>query len=686
MKLAHLNEQGEVYSEAHARELLAAQVDYNKKLQDLNNELAKVKSEINLKHMKLAQQQQQQAATKEKAAQISTSQQQTGTVNTAGTPVTSTGGTPAPTVESYSDILKMKIITEKDDEEIRFSGRPDHSQDYRNWYEKPEAQAGYEEPKSKRKKRLTPKQKERLEDISYEIEDLENEIKYTMEKFHTPTFSGVQGEIENFFGEVGFEAADILNSGLPDEQKLESLDKLGIEKPKEILQTYYYYYPEFDESLDKERKEAEKHVKELESKIEKLEKEFEKLESLDESLNETSFNTTNANREELNRLIDYFDAEDISYYFDEDGDTIDFDETELDKEWQDQLDEIGLKEKGSDEDTSDILSIEDDEDEMHDRDEIDEKKIFYVKVEDEGEAFIGKIYKLFDDGDWRSKIVDGESETFEKLNYDPDWDEIDIVSFLRDNYADADIIDEDEFSEHAENPEFEPEESEEVEESWSSVARAAKPILKKAAKSAIAAGAAEIGKDVGQKIRKKIDKWTEEDDEDDEELEESFKDEDDAEEERAYSTTKVPTFKYDKKSKKYIPYSEEDYEKQRNERIAKWKAKHKNENEESLLEWYVVVDYDTPRDYTRPKPKRHYLEKWGEDIEHIKFTTDKDKAYAFENQKRADLVASIVDARYFRQLNTCKVVESANSKTKIEESNKHTIPTLNDYMNKRKDG
>ena len=104
----------------------------------------------------------------------------------------------------------------------------------------------------------------------------------------------------------------------------------------------------------------------------------------------------------------------------------------------------------------DILTIEDDDksenEDIIDKDKkIDEEKVFYVKVDDEAEEFIGKIYKLFDDGEWRSKLVDGISETFDKLNYDPDWDEIDIIAFLRENYADAEIIDEPEFNDHVTN-------------------------------------------------------------------------------------------------------------------------------------------------------------------------------------------------------------------------------------------
>ena len=47
------------------------------------------------------------------------------------------------------------------------------------------------------------------------------------------------------------------------------------------------------------------------------------------------------------------------------------------------------------------------------------------------------------------------------MNYDPDFDQYDIIAFLRENYDDANIIDKDEFNEHVESPEEEPEELEE---------------------------------------------------------------------------------------------------------------------------------------------------------------------------------------------------------------------------------
>lgn len=340
-----LSEQEQIYSEQHAKELLAIQANYNKKLKQLNTELAKQKSDLMIKHMKIAQQQAAAAQLKQKT-KIEPQQQvvaKTGTVDTAGNPVTSKGGTP--TVESI-EILRM----------------------------------------GNKNKSLN---------------------------------EGMVTVIKNKL------------------RKLKDLGQNLIDRrmKKELTPEQYQYY------IDNKKEFLEMTVRKYKKQLKK-------------QVNEATFSTQGVNDDDYFRLKDYLDAEDISYSEDEDGTEITFDETELDKEWQDQLDIMGLKSFDDDyfdEDpnTDDILSFEDENE--------DDDKVFYVKVEDEGEAFIGKIYKLFDEGDWRSKIIDGKSDTFEKINFDPDYDEYDIIAFLRDNYADAEVISKNEFNDHVENPELEPE-------------------------------------------------------------------------------------------------------------------------------------------------------------------------------------------------------------------------------------
>ena len=457
MTLSFLNEENDqVVSEAHAKELLNVQAWYNKALQQLNDQLAKKKSDLQIKYMNIAKQQSNADKAKTQQTTKTTPEQakQTGTVTTAGQPVGANGQPQPATVESYG-ILKIKKSDINEDDEVRYTGNYYADKNKPNWYQRPENKIGYEEPKPERKKRLTPKLKRRLEDIKYMIQDLNDDIKREKEKYSTPTYSGISGEIENFFGEIGPEAANILGEGTDDATKLELLKKIGVNDPEDVLETYYYYYPEFNNKLDKERKESEKRIEEYSKEIEDLENEVKKIEESYEVF-ESAFDVSNVDPYELQDLKDYLDAEDISY-MEQDDDVLDFDETELDKEWQDKMKSMGMEEVTTD----DIISVEDEPESKEDiadvDDKIDEEKVFYVKIDDEGEEFIGKIYKLFDEGDWRSKLVDGISETFEQLNYDPDWDEVDIVAFLRENYADAEIIDESEFNGHVEEPEAEPE-------------------------------------------------------------------------------------------------------------------------------------------------------------------------------------------------------------------------------------
>jgi len=306
-----LNEEDQVFSDAHAKELLNLQVNYNKSLQDLNNKLAKQKSDLAIKYMNIDKQAAAQQATAQKAKvptqQTQQQPKQTGTTDTTGRPVDAAGN---PVKDSYPDILKIKNV-----------------------------------------------------------------------------------------------------------------------------------------------------------------------------LNETEsiYDTSGADETELQSLKNYMDAEGIDYK--EDESTIEFDDEQLDAEWQDLISQMGLEqtdisadvkdledetpedeethENDDEDDVVDTLSAEDDDNIniVDVDDEGDENEVFYVKVNDNGEKFVGKVYKLFDGGDWRAKIVQGNSETFEELNYDPDWSEERIISFLEDNYDSVNRLDEDEFDKYIEEPDEEVEES-----------------------------------------------------------------------------------------------------------------------------------------------------------------------------------------------------------------------------------
>lgn len=176
-------------------------------------------------------------------------------------------------------------------------------------------------------------------------------------------------------------------------------------------------------------------------------------------VNESTFDISSAEPEELEEIKNFMDSESIEYK--EEGDTLEFDEDRLDPEWRSMLTDVGIKKLDdfatesklvltvpAQEEPEEINDIEMEEPKLtpEEHEEINEEKVFYVQVEDEGDAFVGKIYKLKDNDEWLAKIVVGESETFDKLFYEPSFDEIDIIAFLRDNYADATIISKDEFN------------------------------------------------------------------------------------------------------------------------------------------------------------------------------------------------------------------------------------------------
>lgn len=86
-----------------------------------------------------------------------------------------------------------------------------------------------------------------------------------------------------------------------------------------------------------------------------------------------------------------------------------------------------------------------------DEDYVDEDYVFYVKVNDEGNEFIGKIFKVRPDGDWFGLVKKGKSDTFQKISYEPEYDEMDIVKFLGENYDEVEIIDRHEYNDFIED-------------------------------------------------------------------------------------------------------------------------------------------------------------------------------------------------------------------------------------------
>jgi len=81
---------------------------------------------------------------------------------------------------------------------------------------------------------------------------------------------------------------------------------------------------------------------------------------------------------------------------------------------------------------------------------IEDEYVFYIKVYNDDEWFIGKIFKNDPIEDWYGIVKAGEDDTFEKISYDPEYDKDAIVDFLKDTYDKVEIIDKAEYNDYAE--------------------------------------------------------------------------------------------------------------------------------------------------------------------------------------------------------------------------------------------
>lgn len=130
--------------------------------------------------------------------------------------------------------------------------------------------------------------KDDIDSLEEEKTDLENELRNLQE----PSFD--LSEVEEFDAEVmqkyGFNALDILNSGIPDEEKISAIDRLNPEKDfgkrefENLLHNYNYYHPEEPDSelvekIEKRIGAIENIIKERDGMIDRLENKIYNLEN-----------------------------------------------------------------------------------------------------------------------------------------------------------------------------------------------------------------------------------------------------------------------------------------------------------------------------------------------------------------------------------------------------------------------
>jgi len=327
------------------------------------------------------------------------------------------------TGESLSNVDPLSILIVESDKE----DKDDEEESIQNLYDKSE------------------KYKQQYNNIESDIENLEYNIKQLKSKFEQPNYEGIEGEIENFLAFLTDEESEILNMGHANvEEKIKDLmggfsksksgedfkSKLFDKKPKKtkeeaqlLINDYYYYYPENDPRLDKERKEAKKEIEKDEKFIEKLEKKLGKLENKISKLENKIWDIENP-KEETEFHQEYKEDKPEDWFVSPSFTPYNEAYVEINKE----------KEKSKE-------------------DYLDKNYVFYVKIIEDEKTFIGKIFKISPDGDWYGVVKFGESPTFEKMNYEPTYNEVDIIEFLGNNYESIEVIDTQEFNEYVEDNE-----------------------------------------------------------------------------------------------------------------------------------------------------------------------------------------------------------------------------------------
>jgi len=288
--------------------------------------------------------------------------------------------------------------------------------------------------------------KEQSEKIEDDISYLEADIKNIESRFNfdDPPFEDFELEVEEFLGSLTHEEREILMSGYGDEEKIKDLmggfkkfssekdfsDTLFDKTPKKtreeaqyLLNDYYYYYPDADPKVHKEKKKADKQIKKLKKEISKLEKVYDEIDKKYYNVLDKIDKIETQEKDDQNEFHQEYKEDKPEDWFVSDS-MFPYNEAyvEFNKE----------KQKSKE-------------------DYLDKNYVFYVKIIEDEEEFIGKIFKISPDGDWYGVVKVGESPTFEEMNYKPEYNEVDIIEFLGNNYESIEIIDTQEYNEYIEN-------------------------------------------------------------------------------------------------------------------------------------------------------------------------------------------------------------------------------------------
>lgn len=129
---------------------------------------------------------------------------------------------------------------------------------------------------------------EEIQNFEYQIEDLRGELDNLIQnQFDDMELEQFYSDVQNQYGPEGL---DILNSGMPKEEKIKLLDALnsdsdeGLKEFEDLLDTYNWYHPE---EPDEEK------IEEIEQKIEKIERQKKERRNTIEKLQTKIWNLQN---------------------------------------------------------------------------------------------------------------------------------------------------------------------------------------------------------------------------------------------------------------------------------------------------------------------------------------------------------------------------------------------------------
>jgi len=191
--------------------------------------------------------------------------------------------------------MKAKTVFE----EVRFNFKGSPTDRFRV---KPGIKRGPTENPRKQRAGLNPDEEEianrfrdkleKIRDEIYSLEDEKESLERDLEDLAENPFDS--GELEEFYADVqnryGFNALDILNSGMDDEEKIKSIDALdprrdfGRREFEDLMHNYRYYHPEDPdqeqvEKIEKRIRAIENVIKEKEGMIDRLETKIYNLEN-----------------------------------------------------------------------------------------------------------------------------------------------------------------------------------------------------------------------------------------------------------------------------------------------------------------------------------------------------------------------------------------------------------------------